>query len=72
MLSVYQFVLNLSFVQRENIDSKEKTVKMISHIKKVIGVLLSDNDIESILSVNDKINEEITRALQPLSHGSDS
>ncbi|XP_060964790.1 uncharacterized protein LOC133033738 [Cannabis sativa] len=49
---------------------KGKTAKMITHIEDATGVSLSDNDVESIFSVDDEISPNTMCALQ-LSSDSD-
>ena len=44
---------------------------MISHIKEVIGISLSGNDVESIFSPDEEITPEIVRAIHPPSDSSD-
>ncbi|GMN26544.1 hypothetical protein TIFTF001_040879 [Ficus carica] len=43
---------------------KAKTQKMITHINKETGISLSDNEIESIFSVDDEINDHTLCVLQ--------
>ncbi|KAL5580723.1 hypothetical protein UlMin_013165 [Ulmus minor] len=51
---------------------KGKTAKLISHIQESTGISLSDNDVESIFSVDEEITPETLCALQPYSDCSDS
>ncbi|KAL5569654.1 hypothetical protein UlMin_026229 [Ulmus minor] len=50
---------------------KGKTAKLISHIQEFTGISLSDNDVESIFSVDEEITPETLCALQPYSDYSD-
>ncbi|PON31244.1 Zinc finger, CCHC-type, partial [Parasponia andersonii] len=43
---------------------KGKMAKMISHIKNATGISLSDNDVESIFSLDEEINPDIVCAIQ--------
>ncbi|KAL5553210.1 hypothetical protein UlMin_040611 [Ulmus minor] len=51
---------------------KGKTAKLITHIQESIGISLSDNDVESIFSVDEEITPETLCTLQPYSDCSDS
>ena len=37
---------------------KAKSQRMIAHIKKETGLLLSENEVESIFSTDEEINEQ--------------
>ncbi|PON86612.1 Zinc finger, CCHC-type, partial [Trema orientale] len=50
---------------------KGKTAKMISHIENAIGISLSDNDVESIFSLDEEISPETVCTLQLPSDSSD-
>ncbi|XP_062089201.1 uncharacterized protein LOC133795762 [Humulus lupulus] len=51
---------------------KGKTAKMISHIQDVTGVSLSDDDVESVFSIEDEISPYTVCALRPFSHSDDN